>query len=98
MILEAKRQRELQREEERRNSVDTDPNSHTADLKQFVSSMPEHAELHTFEKNPYSPKHNIYYISEIIKSYRDDKSLAREHLLTSLHIFRTLENSKFATD
>lgn len=60
--------------------------------------MPEHSELHTFENNPYSPKHSIYYISEIVKSYRDDKSLAREHLLTSLHIFKILENSKFATD
>jgi hypothetical protein len=60
--------------------------------------VPEHKELHSFEKNPYSPKHNIYYISEIIKSYKDDKSLGREHLLTSLHIFKVLETSRFATE
>ncbi len=60
--------------------------------------MPEHKELHTFENNPYSPRHNIYYISEIIKSYKDDKSLGREHLLTSLHILKILENSQFASD
>lgn len=64
----------------------------------MVTSFPEHKELHTFEKDPYSPKHNIYYISEIVKSYKDDKSLGREHLLTSLHIFKILENSRFATD
>jgi hypothetical protein len=63
-----------------------------------VTSVPEHKELHTFEKNPYSPKHNIYYTSEIVKSYKDDKSLGREHLLTSLHIFKILDNSRFATD
>ena len=68
------------------------------DLSLLVTSVPEHKELHTFDKNPYSPKHNVYYISEIIKSYRDDKSLGREHLLTSLHIFKVLENSRFATD
>jgi hypothetical protein len=53
--------------------------------------------LHSFENNPYSPNHNIYYISEIIKSYRDEKSIGREHLLTSLHIMKILENSRFAT-
>ncbi len=63
-----------------------------------MTSFPEHKELHTFEKDPYSPKHNIYYISEIVKSYKDEKSLGREHLLTSLHIFKILENSRFATD
>jgi hypothetical protein len=68
------------------------------DLKQLVTSMPEHKDVHTFERDPYSPKHNIYYISEIIKTYKDDKSLGREHLLTSLHIFKILENSRFATD
>lgn len=97
LLLEAKRQRQKQREEERRASEESEDQP-KASLKQFVSSVPEHAELHTFDKNPYSPKHNIYYISEIIKSYRDEKSLAREHLLTSLHIFKVLENSKFATE
>ena len=63
-----------------------------------MTQVPEHKELHSFEKNPYSPKHHIYYISEVIKSYKDDKSLAREHLLTSLHIFKILEKSVFALD
>lgn len=43
LLIEAKRQRERQREEERRASEEKDPHSHTADLKQFVSSMPEHS-------------------------------------------------------
>lgn len=75
-MLEAKRQREIQREQERKAQEDSQDHQ-KASLKQFVSSVPEHAELHSFEKNPYSPKHNIYYISEIIKSYRDEKSIAR---------------------
>ena len=41
------------------------------DLKQFVTKVAEHSELHTFTNNPYSPNHSIYYVSEIIKSYKD---------------------------
>jgi hypothetical protein len=100
VLLEAKRKREKQREEERRASEEREERSggKKLDLKQFVTQVPEHKELHTVEKNPYSPKHNVYYISEIIKTYKDEKSLGREHLLTSLHIFKILENSRFATD
>jgi hypothetical protein len=60
--------------------------------------VPEHGELHSFEKDPYSPRHNVYYVSEMVKSYLDEKSLAREHLLTSLHILKILENTQFATE
>lgn len=86
-LLEARKRREQQREEERRRQEEA---SKKVNLKEFITQVPEHKELHTFDKDPYSPRHNIYYISEIIKSYKDEKSLAREHLLTSLHILKIL--------
>ena len=98
-MLERRRERIAQREMHQEEEEEPEPESNgKLDLRQFVSKEKEHKELHTFDHNPYSPKHNIYYISEIIKSYRDEKSLGREHLLTSLHIFKVLENSRFATE
>jgi hypothetical protein len=59
-LLEARRRREEQREEERRRNEEANKK---VNLKQFITQVPEHKELHTFENNPYSPRHNIYYIS-----------------------------------
>ena len=76
-LMEQKRERQRKREERERDEqqyIDyqqQNGGNKKVDLKQFVTSVPEHKELHTFEKNPYSPKHNLYYISEIIKSYKD---------------------------
>lgn len=67
-------------------------------LKGLVTQVPEHAELKTFNSNPYSPRHNVYYVSELIRAYMDEKSLAREHLNTSLSILKMLEKSKKLTD
>lgn len=55
-------------------------------LDDLVTKVPERKELHSFDKNPYSPRHNIYYVSEIVRAYEDPKSIAREHLHTSLQI------------
>ena len=38
-------------------------------LDDLVTKVPERKELHSFEKNPYSPRHNIYYVSEIVRAY-----------------------------
>lgn len=63
-------------------------------LKGLVTQMPEQGELHTFNSNPYSPRHNTYYVSELTRAYLDERSLAREHLVTSLNILKMLEKSK----
>ena len=63
-------------------------------LKGLVTQVPEQAELRTFNSNPYSPRHNLYYVSELIRAYQDEKSLAREHLVTSLNVLKLLERSK----
>lgn len=55
-------------------------------MKNLVTQVPEHQDYHAFSKNPYSPHHNIYYVSEIVRAYNDDRSLAREHLMTTIQI------------
>ena len=32
-------------------------------LKDLVTKVPQHAQLHSFNSNPYSPRHNVYYVS-----------------------------------
>lgn len=32
-------------------------------LKGLVTQVPEYTDLHTFNSNPYSPRHNVYYVS-----------------------------------
>ena len=46
-------------------------------LKDLVTKVPEQAKFHTFNSNPYSPRHNIYYVSEVVRAYKDQQSLAR---------------------
>ena len=47
--------------------------------------------------SPYSTRNNTYYVSEIIKNYKDRRSAAREHIISSLQILKALENSKMPT-
>jgi hypothetical protein len=67
-------------------------------LQELVTQMPQHEELNTFNINPYSPRHNTYYVSELVRAYQDVRSLAREHLTTSLTIIKILQNSKGLSD
>ena len=60
--------------------------------------MPQHAQLHTFTNNPYSPRHKIYYVSELVRAYKDERSLAREHLNTTLNILKIIDPTKKSTD
>ena len=39
-------------------------------LNSFVTQVPQHKELHAFKFDPYSPKHNLYYVSEITRAFR----------------------------
>lgn len=59
-----------------------------------MTKVTEHQNLTTFHSNPYSPRHNVYYVSELVRAYKDEQSLAKEHLLNSLNILKMLEKSK----
>jgi len=37
--------------------------SNETPLKQFITQVPQHKDLHTFTQNPYSPRHSLYYVS-----------------------------------
>jgi hypothetical protein len=67
-------------------------------LGALVTQVPERKELHSFDKNPYSPRHSIYYVSEVIRAYTDPKSLAREHLNTSLQVMAYFEKRERPCD
>lgn len=63
-----------------------------------MQSVPKPKDSHGFETNPYSPrKHNVYYVSEIVKAISDKNSLAREHLVGSIKILHFLENEELPT-
>ena len=72
--LQKKKQEKLRKQQEKDAK---EKKKKTNKLTEIVTSVPEHKELHTFERDPYSPKHNIYYVSEIVRAYKDVKSLAR---------------------
>jgi hypothetical protein len=46
-------------------------------LNVLITKMPELQDMRTFETNPYSPRNSIYYVSELVKAYKDELSLAR---------------------
>ena len=56
--------------------------------------IPEPKVVHQLTENPYSPRSNLYYVSEVAKTYKDDNSLAKVHIVQSLQIMRTLENTR----
>lgn len=72
-------------------SIHTIRKSPAVRISSLVQSVPKPKDSHGFETNPYSPrKHNIYYVSEIIRAISDKNSLAREHLVGSMKIIKFL--------
>lgn len=47
--------------------------------------------------DPYSPRHNVYYVSEIVRAYKEENSLAREHLVSSIQLLKMLSRSRLPT-
>jgi hypothetical protein len=93
------RREEGRREEERREEAQRrGAKGKGASLGAVVTQVPEKKELHSFERNPYSPRHSIYYVSEVTRAYADPKSLAREHLHTSLQVMAYFEKCERPTD
>lgn len=67
-------------------------------LKQLVSQVNCSKNLKSINFDPYTPKsHHIYYVSEILRAYKEQNSLARDHLINSLHQLRTLSKIKGPT-
>ena len=89
-----KKKEEKLRQQESKQKAEKENEVSKKGLKDLVTKVPDHSDLHTFQANPYSPRHNVYYVSELVRAYKDEQSLAREHLLTSLNILRVLEKSK----
>ncbi len=49
----------------------------TDSLKKFVTQANEGKDYLTCNFNPYSPRHNVYYVTEILKFFKEELSLAR---------------------
>jgi hypothetical protein len=43
----------------------------------LVMQVPENQEVVMPQTNPYSPRNSHYYLSEVVKNYKINKSLAR---------------------
>jgi hypothetical protein len=70
------------------------PTSANNPLKEVVSQVSCKKNLKPLAFDPYSPCHNIYYVSEIVRAYREENSLAREHLVSSLQFLRMLSRNR----
>lgn len=83
-----------QHEEEAARSQGGAPKYRKDSLKGLVVQVPESLGVREAEVDPYSPRSASYYVSEVVKSYKQGESAAREHLTQSIQILKTLENSK----
>lgn len=59
-------------------------------MQQVVSQVNCNKQLKSFSFNPYSQSNNIYYVSEILKAYKHENTLARDHLINSLNQLKVL--------
>lgn len=42
----------------------------------------------------YSQKSNIYYVTEVVRTHKDENSIARDHLVGSLQLLKMLGKSQ----
>ncbi len=63
-------------------------------LKQIVSQVSCNKNLKIFAFNPYSPRNHTYYVSEVVRGYKEESSLARDHLITSFQQLKALKRIK----
>lgn len=82
--------RKLSQHEEEAARAHGNPKYRKDSLKGLVIQVPENKAVHEAILNPYSPRSPTYYISEVVKNYREAQSAAREHLSQSLQILKTL--------
>ena len=92
---EVKERKELLEGDWNRNS--TPPHQKPDPLKELVSQVSYEKKFKPMAFDPYSPRHNIYYVSEIVRAYKEENSLAREHLVNSIHLLKMLARSRLPT-
>lgn len=63
----------------------------------MVSQVNYKKNLKPFAFDPYSPRHNTYYVSEVVRAYKEENSIAREHLVNSIQLLKMLGRSRMAT-
>ena len=59
------------------NGRNQDPASKADPLKELVSQVSYEKKLKPMTFDPYSPRHNVYYVSEIVRAYKEENSLPR---------------------
>ena len=59
------------------NGRNQDPASKADPLKELVSQVSYEKKLKPMAFDPYSPRHNVYYVSEIVRAYKEENSLPR---------------------
>lgn len=69
----------------------------TDSLRQFVTQVNEGKDYTPCSFNPYSPRNNIYYVSQILKFHKDERSLVREHIMTSAQYLKVFETKRQPT-
>lgn len=103
----AQQQRERQERERRREEASSQRESSQREssakkpatqaqpaLRGLVTQVPQQKDLKYFDSNPYSPRSSVYYVSEVAKAYKEERSIAREHLISSMQLLRTMEASR----
>lgn len=60
-------------------------------LKHLVSQVNCKKNIKILNSDPYLVKNHIYYVSEIIRAYKEQNSLARDHLINSHRQLKALQ-------
>lgn len=89
---EAKEKERMEKERENKNK--TVKENKKDPLKEVVSQVSYKKNLKPMAFDPYSPRHNTYYVSEIVRAYKEENSLAREHLVSSMQLLKMLGRSR----
>jgi hypothetical protein len=59
-------------------------------IKQMVTHTEEPKRIMVPRENPYSPTCSQYYVSEVVKHFKNMDSLARDHIFNSLYFLQLL--------
>ena len=70
----------------------------TDSLKKFVTQVSEGEDYVAPTFDPYSPRHHVYYVSEVVKCYKDPRSLARDHIQMSSQYLKVFRNRTVPTE
>ena len=57
-------------------------------LLKFVTQANDGKDYVSAHFNPYSPRQNTYYVAEVLKMFKEERSLVREHIAMSAQYLR----------